>query len=46
MAQATISITVNGEAKEVEATTTGVELFAEDKNIIAVSTLARLRFTN
>lgn len=36
MAQATISITVNGEAKEVEATTTGVELFAEDKNIIAV----------
>ena len=35
MAQATISITVNGEAKEVEATTTGVELFAEDKNIIA-----------
>ena len=36
MAQATISITVNGEAKEVEATTTGVELFAEDKNIVAV----------
>ena len=36
MAQATISITVNGEAREVEATTTGVELFADDKNIIAV----------
>ncbi|MBW3088113.1 threonine--tRNA ligase [Bifidobacterium sp. 82T24] len=36
MAQATISITVNDEAKEVEATTTGVELFADDKNIIAV----------
>lgn len=36
MAQATIS-TVNGEAKEVEAATTGVELFAEEtKNIIAV----------
>ncbi|MBT1166310.1 threonine--tRNA ligase [Bifidobacterium simiarum] len=36
MAQATISITVNDEAKEVEATTTGVELFSDDKNIIAV----------
>lgn len=36
MAQATISITVDGEAKEVEPTTTGVELFAHDKNIIAV----------
>ncbi|PJM72851.1 threonine--tRNA ligase [Bifidobacterium primatium] len=36
MAQATISITVDDEAKEVEATTTGVELFADDKNIIAV----------
>ena len=36
MAQATISITVNGEAKEVAADQTGVQLFAEDKNIIAV----------
>ncbi|PLS30951.1 threonine--tRNA ligase [Bifidobacterium margollesii] len=36
MAQATISITVNDETKEVEATTTGVELFADDRNIIAV----------
>ena len=36
MAQSSISITVNGEAKEVEATTTGVELFSDDKNIIAV----------
>ena len=35
-AQATIQITVNGEAKEVESTVTGVELFAGDKNIIAV----------
>ncbi|KAB8295432.1 threonine--tRNA ligase [Bifidobacterium avesanii] len=36
MAQSTISITLNGEAKEVDASQTGVELFADDKNIIAV----------
>lgn len=36
MAQSTISITLNGEPKEVEATQTGVDLFADDKNIIAV----------
>ena len=30
MALSSISIAVNGEAKEVEATTTGVELFADD----------------
>ncbi|KAA8827398.1 MULTISPECIES: threonine--tRNA ligase [Bifidobacterium] len=43
MAQATISITVDDEAKEVEATTTGVELFADDKNIIAVRLNGELR---
>ena len=36
MAEQTISITLNGEAKEVAADQTGVQLFAEDKNIIAV----------
>ena len=36
MAQATISITLDGARKEVEATATGVELFADDRNIIAV----------
>ena len=36
MAENTISITVNNERKEVDASFTGVELFAEDKNIIAV----------
>lgn len=36
MAEKTISITLNGEAKEVPATQTGTELFSEDKNIIAV----------
>lgn len=36
MAEQTISITLNGSAKEVEATQTGTDLFAEDKNIIAV----------
>lgn len=36
MAEQTISIKLNGEAKEVEATQTGTDLFAEDKNIIAV----------
>lgn len=36
MAEKTISITLNGEPKEVEATSTGVQLFADDKNIIAV----------
>lgn len=43
MAQSSISITVNGEAKEVEATTTGVELFQDDKNIIAVRLNGELR---
>ncbi|WEV52261.1 threonine--tRNA ligase [Bifidobacterium sp. ESL0704] len=36
MAEQTISITLNGSAKEVEATQTGTDLFADDKNIIAV----------
>ncbi|WEV71702.1 threonine--tRNA ligase [Bifidobacterium sp. ESL0790] len=36
MAEKTISITLNGEAKEVPATQTGTELFSDDKNIIAV----------
>lgn len=36
MAEQTISIKLNGSAKEVEATQTGTDLFAEDKNIIAV----------
>ena len=36
MAASPISITVNGEVKEVEATATGTELFADDKNIIAI----------
>ncbi|MDF7663831.1 threonine--tRNA ligase [Bifidobacterium sp. ESL0763] len=36
MAEQTISITLNGESKEVAATQTGTDLFAEDKNIIAV----------
>ncbi|MFT9232795.1 MAG: threonine--tRNA ligase, partial [Bifidobacterium sp.] len=36
MAQSTISISLDGEAKEVESTQTGVDLFADDKNIIAV----------
>ncbi|WEV59888.1 threonine--tRNA ligase [Bifidobacterium sp. ESL0728] len=36
MAEQTISIKLNGEAKEVGATQTGTDLFAEDKNIIAV----------
>lgn len=36
MAEQTISITLNGEAKEVESSQTGVQLFAEDKNIIAI----------
>ena len=43
MALSSISITVNGEAKEVEATTTGVELFADDKDIIAVRLNGELR---
>ncbi|OZG69167.1 threonine--tRNA ligase [Bifidobacterium eulemuris] len=43
MAASPISITVNGEAKEVEATTTGTELFADDKNIIAVRLNGELR---
>lgn len=36
MAEQTISINLEGEAKEVDANTTGVQLFADDKNIIAV----------
>ena len=43
MALSSISITVNGEAKEVEATTTGVELFADAKDIIAVRLTGELR---
>ena len=35
-AVSTISITVDNERKEVESTTTGVELFSENKDIIAV----------
>lgn len=37
MNQPTISIILNGEKKEVAADQTGVELFADDKNVIAVS---------
>ena len=36
MAEQTISITINDERKEVDASLTGTELFAENKNIIAV----------
>ena len=36
MAEQTISITINDERKEVEASLTGTELFAENKDIIAV----------
>ena len=36
MAEQTISITFNGEKKEVAADQTGVQLFSDDKNIIAV----------
>ena len=43
MAENTISITVNEERKEVDASFTGVELFAEDKNIIAVRLNGELR---
>lgn len=43
MAQATISITVNGEAKEVEATDTGTQIFADDKNIVAIRLNGELR---
>ena len=43
MAENTISITVNKERKEVDASFTGVELFAEDKNIIAVRLNGELR---
>ena len=43
MAIESISIMLNGEAKEVEATTTGVELFGDDKNIIAVRINSQLR---
>ena len=42
MAEQTISITLNGEKKEVAADQTGVQLFSDDKNIIAV----RLRCVN
>ncbi|MDN6622119.1 MAG: threonine--tRNA ligase, partial [Bifidobacterium crudilactis] len=35
-ASQTISINLNGDRKEVNATQTGVELFEDDKNIIAV----------
>ncbi|WP_375169464.1 threonine--tRNA ligase [Gardnerella vaginalis] len=43
MAENTISITVNEERKEVDASFTGVELFSEDKNIIAVRLNGELR---
>ena len=36
MAEQTISITINDERKEVDASLTGTELFAENKDIIAV----------
>ena len=36
MAEQTISITINDERKEVDASLTGTELFAESKDIIAV----------
>lgn len=36
MAQSTISISLNDEAKEVDSTQSGTDLFADDKNIIAV----------
>ncbi|MBM6691835.1 threonine--tRNA ligase [Bifidobacterium pullorum subsp. saeculare] len=36
MAERTISITINDERKEVDASLTGTELFAENKDIIAV----------
>lgn len=36
MAEQTISIKLDGEAKEVDAHRTGVELFSQDKDIIAV----------
>ena len=43
MAENTISITVNKERKEVDASFTGAQLFAEDKNIIAVRLNGELR---
>lgn len=43
MAEQSISITLDGQRKEVESTQTGVELFAEDKNIIAVRLNGELR---
>ena len=36
MSDQIISITLNGEAKEVKSSDTGVQLFEDDKNIIAV----------
>ncbi|MCI1833074.1 MAG: hypothetical protein LKI77_09095, partial [Bifidobacterium sp.] len=36
MAEQTISITINGHDREVEATKTGVDIFSDDKNIVAV----------
>ncbi len=36
MAEQTISIMINDERKEVDASVTGVELFSDDKNIIAI----------
>lgn len=43
MAEQTISITLNGESKEVEATQTSTDLFSDDKNIIAVRLNGKLR---
>ncbi|MCI1864544.1 MAG: threonine--tRNA ligase [Bifidobacterium sp.] len=36
MAEQTISITINGHDREVEATKTGADIFSDDKNIVAV----------
>lgn len=43
MAQSPISITVNGEQREVDASDTGTQIFAEDKNIIAIRLNGELR---
>ena len=46
MAEQTISITLNDEVKEVESSQTGVDIFSEDKNIIAVRLNGELRDLN
>mgnify|MGYP006882842945 CR=1 FL=1 len=45
MAEQTISITLNGEKKEVAADQTGVQLFSDDKNIIAVRLLSLIHIS-